>query len=186
MPRVTTLAVRFGDDSQSWRLSTSVVRNKDPVAVPICGGRDPAGLAPTARAILELLRANARRPLREIADAVGLTVAPVQRRIARLEKLGVIERYTVRINHGRIAAGIEAITELNFANDLDLAQVLDFVAGVPEVEEVLTLAGDPDALVRIRVNGVEDLRRVVSQLRAGGEISSTKTLVVLEQWTRSG
>ena len=38
----------------------------------------------------------------------------------------------------------------------------------------------------IRVTGVEDLRRVVSQLRSGGEISSTKTLVVLEQWTRSG
>ncbi|HWJ08440.1 MAG TPA: Lrp/AsnC family transcriptional regulator [Nocardioides sp.] len=147
---------------------------------------EPAILDQTDRAILDLLRENARRPLREIADAVGLTVAPVQRRIARMERLGVIERYTVQINHGRIAAGIEAVTELNFANDLDLAQIMEFVAGVPEVEEVLTLAGDPDALVRIRVNGVEDLRRVVSGLRSGGQISSTKTLVVLEQWTRSG
>lgn len=147
---------------------------------------EPAILDITDRAILDLLRENARRPLREVADAVGLTVAPVQRRIARLEKIGVIERYTVQINHGRIATGIEAVTELNFSNDLDLAQIMEFVAGVPEVEEVLTLAGDPDALVRIRVNGVEDLRRVVSQLRSGGRISSTKTLVVLEQWTRSG
>jgi hypothetical protein len=63
---------------------------------------------------------------------------------------------------------------------------MEFVAGVPEVEEVLTLAGDPDPHQCVRVNGVEDLRRVVSQLRSGGRISSTKTLVVLEQWTRSG
>lgn len=138
----------------------------------------------TDRAILDLLRENARRPLREIAAAVGLTVAPVQRRIARLEKTGVIERYTVQINHGRIASGIEAVTELQFADDLDLAQIMEFVAGIPEVEEVLTLAGDPDALLRIRVDGVEDLRRVVSQLRSGGQISSTKTLVVLEEWNR--
>lgn len=138
----------------------------------------------TDREILDLLRENARRPLREIAAAVGLTVAPVQRRIARLEKMGVIERYTVQINHGRIASGIEAVTELQFADDLDLAQIMEFVAGIPEVEEVLTLAGDPDALLRIRVDGVEDLRRVVSQLRSGGQISSTKTLVVLEEWNR--
>ncbi|MGO4417921.1 AsnC family transcriptional regulator, partial [Streptomyces sp. MCAF7] len=57
---------------------------------------DQAILDDTDRAILDLLRENARRPLREIATVVGLTVAPVQRRIARLEKLGVIERYTVQ------------------------------------------------------------------------------------------
>jgi len=145
-----------------------------------------ANIDDTDRAILDLLRENARRPLREIATAVGLTVAPVQRRIARLESLGVIERYTVQVNHGRIATGIEAMTELEFSDDLDLAQIMEFVAQIPEVEEVLTLAGDPDALVRIRVEGVEDLRRVVSSLRSGGAIASTKTLVVLEQWTRHG
>lgn len=145
---------------------------------------EQAVLDPTDRAILDLLRENARRPLREIANAVGLTVAPVQRRIARLERLGVIERYTVQVNHGRISGGIEAVTELQFGDDLDLAQIMEYVAGIPEVDEVLTLAGDPDALLRIRVDGVEDLRRVVSQLRSGGQISSTKTLVVLEQWTR--
>jgi DNA-binding Lrp family transcriptional regulator len=147
---------------------------------------DLALIDDTDRSILDLLRENARRPLREIAAAVGLTVAPVQRRIARLENLGVIERYTVQVNHGRIATGIEAMTELQFSDDLDLAQILEFVAQIPEVEEVLTLAGDPDALVRIRVEGVEDLRRVVSSLRSGGAIASTKTLVVLEQWTRHG
>ncbi|TCC25792.1 Lrp/AsnC family transcriptional regulator [Kribbella speibonae] len=145
---------------------------------------EQASLDDTDRAILDLLRDNARRPLREIATAVGLTVAPVQRRITRLEKLGVIERYTVQINHGRIAGGIEAMTELHFADDLDLAQIMEFVAQVPEVKEVLTLAGDPDALIRIQVEGVEDLRRVVSSLRSTKAIASTKTLVVLEQWTR--
>ena len=138
----------------------------------------------TDRAILDLLRTNARRPLREIASAVGLTVAPVQRRIARMERLGVIERYTVEVNHSRIANGIEAMTELQFADDLDLAQIMEFVAQIPEVEEVLTLAGDPDALVRIRVEGIEDLRRVVSSLRAGDAVATTKTLVILEHWSR--
>ena len=162
------------------------LRNKHRILVRLYCVTDQAILDDTDRAILDLLRENARRPLREIATAVGLTVAPVQRRIARLENVGVIEHYTVGINHGRIAAGIEAMTELQFADDLDLAQIMEFVAQIPEVEEVLTLAGDPDALVRIRVEGVEDLRRVVSSLRAGSAVASTKTLVVLERWTRRG
>lgn len=168
------------------RAWVAFLRNGVVVSVTFCCVTDLATIDDTDRAILELLRENARRPLREIATAVGLTVAPVQRRIARLESLGVIERYTVQVNHGRIATGIEAMTELQFSDDLDLAQIMEFVAQIPEVEEVLTLAGDPDALVRIRVEGVEDLRRVVSSLRSGGAIASTKTLVVLEQWTRHG
>lgn len=141
-------------------------------------------LDPTDRRILELLRENARRPLREIASVVGLTVAPVQRRIARMETAGVISRYTVEVNHGQIATGIEAVTELRFAGDLGLAQIMEFVAGIPEVEEVLTLAGDPDAIVKIRVDGVEHLRKVVSSLRSGAEVTGTRTLVILESWTR--
>ncbi|WP_203338215.1 Lrp/AsnC family transcriptional regulator [Nocardioides limicola] len=146
---------------------------------------DQASLDKTDREILRLLRENARRPLREIAQAVGLTVAPVQRRIARLEATGVIGRYTVQINQSRIAAGIEAVTELRFDGHRDLAAIMESVAQIPEVEEVLTLAGDPDALVRIRVDGVEHLRSVVSRLRSGDGVVGTKTLVVLEEWTRS-
>ncbi|MDN5745004.1 MAG: Lrp/AsnC family transcriptional regulator [Nocardioidaceae bacterium] len=146
---------------------------------------DAATLDEIDHQILRLLRENARRPLREIATAVGLTVAPVQRRIARLEATGVIGRYTVQINQNRIAAGIEAVTELRFDGHRDLAKIMEYVAEIPEVEEVLTLAGDPDALVRIRVDGVEHLRGVVSRLRSGHGVVGTKTLVVLEGWTRS-
>jgi len=104
---------------------------------------EPAILDRTDRDILRLLRENARRPLREIAAAVNLTVAPVQRRIARLESLGVISRYTVQVNTGRIATGIEAVTELRFQGHHDLAEIMDFVSQIPEVEEIPHPGGRP-------------------------------------------
>jgi DNA-binding Lrp family transcriptional regulator len=135
--------------------------------------------------ILELLRQDGRRTVRDIARRVNLTVAPVRRRISRLESLGVIAGYAARINYGRLGAGIEAVTELRFAGDLDLAQIVEFVSKIPEVQEVLTVAGDPDAIVRVRVDGIEQLQKVVNRLRTGGGVTGTKTLVVLESWTRS-
>ena len=146
---------------------------------------EPAAVDRVDRQILELLRENARRSLRDVAQRVGLTVAPVQRRIARLEKIGVITGYTIQINQARIASGIEAVTELRFAGNLNLEQIMEVTAQLPEVEEVLMLAGDPDALVKIRVEGVEHLQSVVNRLRVGGRVTGTKTLVVLESWTRN-
>lgn|SRR5690348_5578348 len=136
------------------------------------------------RKILDLLKEDGRRTVRDIAERVNLTVAPVNRRIARLEEQGVITGYTAIINYARLNIGIEAVTELRFAGDLDLAHILKFTTEIPEVKEVVTVAGDPDAIVRIRVDGVHDLQQVVNRLRTGGSVVGTKTLVVLESWTR--
>lgn len=126
---------------------------------------------------------NARRTVRDIAERMNLTVAPVNRRIQRMERLGVITGYTARVNYGRFGAGIEAVIELRFIGNLDPAHIVEFAAKLPEVHEVQVLAGDPDALVQIRVDGMKQLQLVVNRLRTGS-VTSTKTQVVLESWRR--
>ena len=136
--------------------------------------------------ILDLLRRNARRTVRDIATQVNLTVAPVKRRIDRLEAIGAIQGYTIRVNRSGVSAGLQAMTELRFTGNLDLADIVKIAAKIPEVEEILTVAGDQDAIVRLRVSDIEHLQRVVNRLRTGSEsVISTKTLVVLGSWMRS-
>jgi Lrp/AsnC family leucine-responsive transcriptional regulator len=134
--------------------------------------------------ILDLLRQDARRTVRDIAARVNLTVAPVKRRIERMESLGVITGYTVRTSSARLGPGLEAVTELKFVGNLDLELIVRFASEMPEVQEVLTIAGDPDALVRIRADSIDHLQRVVNRLRSDGNVTGTKTLVVLESWAR--
>ncbi|MFD4561899.1 Lrp/AsnC ligand binding domain-containing protein [Streptomyces sp. NPDC058469] len=55
---------------------------------------------------------------------------------------------------------------------------------VPEALEVFTVAGDPDALVRVRVTNVQHLRDVIDRLRRSGAVIGTKTLMVLGAWRR--
>ena len=45
------------------------------------------------------------------------------------------------------------------------------------------MAGDPDALAWLRVRDVADLQRVVDLLRAGGHVTGTKTMIVLQSST---
>lgn len=136
--------------------------------------------------ILRLLREDGRRTVRDIAQRVGLTVAPVKRRIDRLEETGVINGYTARVNMAQVDGGLEAVVELRFVGNVDLRTILSFAENVPEVAEVLTLAGDPDALVRVRTANIHELQRVVNLLRTNGQVTGTRTLVVLGSWSRVG
>lgn len=136
--------------------------------------------------ILRLLQQDARRTVRDIAQQVGLTVAPVKRRIDRLEETGVINGYTVRIDSAKVDGALEAVVEIRFVGNVELQTILSSAEDIPEIVEVLTLAGDPDALVRIRTTNIHDLQRVVNQLRTNRQVTGTRTLVVLGSWSRQG
>jgi DNA-binding Lrp family transcriptional regulator len=138
----------------------------------------------TDRKIIRLLREDARRTVRDIAFQVDLTVAPVKRRIERLERSGVIRGYTVRVDPAKFENELEAIVELRFVGNLELETIVSFAEHIPEVTEVLTLAGDPDAIARVRATNIQDLQRVVNVLRTHGQVTNTRTLVVLNSWSR--
>jgi Lrp/AsnC family transcriptional regulator, leucine-responsive regulatory protein len=145
----------------------------------------PVQLDDLDRQILELLSEDARRTIADIASRVNLSPAPVKRRIDRLQRLGVIAGYTVVLDHARLGPSIDAFTELRFAGDADIDEILTAVEQIPEISEVFTMAGDPDALLHIRVDDVEHLKQVVNQLRRTGRVTGTKTLMVLDHWTRA-
>jgi Lrp/AsnC family transcriptional regulator, leucine-responsive regulatory protein len=138
----------------------------------------------TDHAILDLLRRDARRTVSDIAGRVNLSAAPVRRRIDRLERIGVISGYTVVLDHSKVGPSIEAYTELRFAGNTPIADIMATATELPEVHDVFTIAGDPDALVHVRVDDVDHLQRVVNELRRTANVTGTKTLIVLGRWSR--
>ncbi|HEX2312650.1 MAG TPA: AsnC family transcriptional regulator [Thermomonospora sp.] len=137
------------------------------------------------RRLLRLLRQDARRTFSDMAAQVGLSVAAVKRRVDRLRELGVITGFTTRIDYGKLGWGIEAFTELRYGGATPVSEIIRTATIVPEVQAVYTIAGDPDALVNIRVRDMRHLQQVVDSLRRAGNVTGTKTLMVLDLWTRS-
>jgi Lrp/AsnC family transcriptional regulator, leucine-responsive regulatory protein len=134
--------------------------------------------------IIDLLVEDGRRSIVDIAALVQLSPAATKRRVDRLERVGVIRGYTALVDHRFLGMGFEAFTELRFAGDVEVAAIQQETSAVPEVLEVYTIAGDPDALVRIRVANVEHLQQVVDALRHRRGVVGTKTLMVLGSWRR--
>jgi Lrp/AsnC family leucine-responsive transcriptional regulator len=135
--------------------------------------------------IVDLLVKDGRRTLSDIGKAVGLSAPAVKRRLDRLEEDGVILGYTALLDHSKLGRPIEAFTELRFAGKTKVADIAGVASGLAEVEAVHTIAGDPDALVHMRVRDVADLTRVIDALRRTGKVTGTKTLIVLASDTVS-
>jgi Lrp/AsnC family transcriptional regulator, leucine-responsive regulatory protein len=129
--------------------------------------------------ILALLVEDGRRSASEVGRRVNLSPAAAKRRIDRLEQIGVIAGYRAVLDHGRLGGQIEAFVELRFAGATQVDDIEGAVAGLPEVAEAFTTAGDPDALVRVRVSDLDHLKRVVDRIRRTGTVTGTKTLIVL-------
>jgi Lrp/AsnC family transcriptional regulator, leucine-responsive regulatory protein len=133
--------------------------------------------------ILRLLVEDARRSASEIGRLVGLSPAAAKRRLDRLEETGVIRGYTAILDYGKLGTHLEAFTELRFAPGTQVGEIDAAMVDLPELVEAFTLAGDPDALIRLRVRDVDHLKNVIDRVRrrtkTGAKILNTKTLIVL-------
>jgi Lrp/AsnC family transcriptional regulator, leucine-responsive regulatory protein len=131
------------------------------------------------RRILELLVEDGCRSASELGRVVGLSPAAAKRRIDRLERLRVIGGYRAVLDHTRLGSRIEAFIELRFAGKTQVDDIKTTVDGMTKVVEAFTTAGDPDALVRVRVADLDHLKRIVDRIRRTGKVTGTKTLIVL-------
>jgi Lrp/AsnC family transcriptional regulator, leucine-responsive regulatory protein len=133
----------------------------------------------TDEAIIDLLVEDARRSASDIGRRVGLSPAAAKRRIDRLEATGVITGYRAVLAHEKLGSHIEAFTELRFAGKTQVDDIDRTYASLPELVAGFTIAGDPDALVHLRVRDLDHLKRVIDQIRRTGRVTGTKTLIVL-------
>lgn len=138
-----------------------------------------ANLDDTDKSILELLVEDGRRSASAIGRHVGLSPAAAKRRIDRLERTGIITGYTATLDHQKLGSEIEAFAEVRFEASTQVGDIDQAFAALPELVESFTIAGDPDALVRLRVTDLDHLKRVIDRMRRGGRIAGTKTLIVL-------
>jgi DNA-binding Lrp family transcriptional regulator len=135
-------------------------------------------------AILSLLVEDGRRSASAIGREVNLSPAAAKRRIDRLEAVGIITGYRAVLDHAKLGDRIEAFTELRFVGATQVDEIDKTVADLPELVESFTIAGDPDALVRLRVTDLDHLKRVIDKIRRSGKVTGTKTLIVLGSATR--
>jgi Lrp/AsnC family leucine-responsive transcriptional regulator len=103
--------------------------------------------------IVAALQAEGRLPIVDLADRVGLSATPCQRRVKRLEEEGVITRYAALISPAAMGVGLQALVEITL-DDHSEKTVDAFEAAIRARTEVVAcyaVTGDMDFLVHVLV-----------------------------------
>jgi DNA-binding Lrp family transcriptional regulator len=133
----------------------------------------------TDRKIVASLQREGRRSFADIGREVGLSTPAVKRRVDRLERSGVIRGYAAVVDAAKLGGGFEAIAEVYCADRTVPRDLLSAVDGIPEVVSAVTVSGEPDAVLRLQLDDIRHLERVIEALRTHPNIVRTRTMLVM-------
>jgi len=133
--------------------------------------------------ILGLLQSDGRMSHVEVAARVGLSPSPCARRIRRLEKSGVVEKYAALVDPKRVGQHVLAFVQIKLERHTDeiIGQFRRMLAERPEVISAHAMTGEMDFLLRVVVPDLDALGRLtLHQLLKFPGVRDVRSSLVLE------
>jgi DNA-binding Lrp family transcriptional regulator len=135
----------------------------------------------TDRQILDVLRADARTSVRDLAEHVHISRASAYARLARLRESGVLRGFTVDVDPAALGLGLPAYVHVRIKQN-SWKHFRDKALALPEAVHVALVAGDFDVTLFVRTRDAEHLRQLVlEQIQALPEVLGTQTVLVFEE-----
>lgn len=135
----------------------------------------------TDQGLLSMLRDDARTSVVDLARRLGVSRATVQNRMRRLEDVGVIDGYTVRVGANVQKPAVRALMSIR-AQSADEAHVIAELRGNPNVSAVHHTTGRWDLIAEIQTDSLASFNKIVGALRLIDGVSATETNLLLESY----
>ncbi|MGH2549257.1 MAG: Lrp/AsnC family transcriptional regulator [Thermomicrobiales bacterium] len=134
--------------------------------------------------LLTELQEQGRVRLEELAGKVGLAVSSVHERLRRLQRSGVIRRWTIDIDPA--ALGLPVLAMVGVRSSLPCSELVLGLLDMPEIEECLAVAGQLSMIVKVRAANPEHLLTIVERIKHAPGVENTETTIVLRTFLERG
>lgn len=136
------------------------------------------------KAILRIIQHDNKTPQRTIAEAVNLSAAAVQRRIAAMEEAGVITHNVAIVDPGAVQLAITAIVEVQLRNErsetVDAAKAL--FRSAPEVQQCYYVTGGTSFVLVIVTDDMRTYEALTRRLFSETDlVERFRTLIALDR-----
>ena len=116
--------------------------------------------------ILKLLQQNARIPMTELAEKVGLSTTPVTERVKRLERDSIVSGYHARLNPHAVGQSLLVFVEIKLRSKSGNI-FEDFrreVTRIPQILECHLVSGEYDYLIKVRLPDMSAYRDMLGNI----------------------
>jgi len=114
------------------------------------------------RMILGALQENARIANVDLAEKVGLSPSACSRRLAQLEKAGIIEGYQAVVSNRALGQTITALVHITLKAQSEdhLARFEGAVKNCPWIVACFLMSGESDYLIRVNARDMEHYEQI--------------------------
>ena len=119
--------------------------------------------------------------MKHLGEAVGLSQPTVHERVKRLRKHGYIQGFHAKLDYGLLGFPLMAYVELKVQRaKVEREELVARLRAMPEVERMVWVTGDFDALLRVRARNTQQLQDILFKiLKAGEESITSRTTITL-------
>ena len=138
--------------------------------------------------LLLALQKDCRQSVAELAGQVGLSPSAAHRRIGLLEKSGIIEGYSARLNGPKLGYQIEFFVEVSLDSQSEkvLAAFEKAALARPQILECYLMTGNADYLLKIAAENTREYeriyRRTIAALPHVSRIQSSLVMKAVKRW----
>ena len=134
----------------------------------------------TDQDLLKLLQENSRRTVSDIAKKMGLSRATVQHKMERLERTGVIQGYTIKINPILERQNVSAYVMISVVPKKNNTIVRQLFS-IPQMEMLCTISGQYDMIAKITESTTQTLDQILDQIANLDGVEKTLSHIVLSR-----
>jgi DNA-binding Lrp family transcriptional regulator len=133
--------------------------------------------------ILNLLQANAKLTMKELAESLGLTATPVFERIKRLERDGVIKGYVALVDPEKVGRGQTVFVNIRMPiyTAENVASFEKHISKLPQVLECYHLAGTIDYQLKVVVENIKEYDSFLLAIAKIRMVNVDSSVIVLHQ-----
>lgn len=128
--------------------------------------------------LINALKANARRSLRQLAADLGVSTGTISKRLDRLMERGIITGFRPVVDYAKLGFGLLAITRIKARGEA-LPGIVANLRDDPFLTHVYEITGDFDIMVVGRYRDENEMNREIKRMLSLPGIESTNTSVVL-------
>jgi Lrp/AsnC family leucine-responsive transcriptional regulator len=127
--------------------------------------------------LLDILKENSRLSFADLGRKINLSPSAVRERVQKMEDIGVIKKYQIKIDNKKLGYELEAFILLKVFPG-QLKHVLEKITSFPEIKEAHRITGNQNLHLKVVIKNQLFLQKLLDELMVFGD---TNTFLILSQ-----